>query len=81
MRLVTYERQGQIRSGVELDGYVVDLNRAHRTSVDHMPDDLAVADTRVPSDVVGLLAGGTASLDSARKAVDLVRVRLSIGRE
>ncbi len=76
MRLVTYERQGQIRAGAELDGYVVDLNRAHRASVDDVPDDLAVADTQVPSDVVELLAGGTASLDSAKKAIDFVRVRL-----
>lgn len=51
MRLVTYQREGQARTGAQLDEQVVDLNRAYRVALQHTGDDdeLAVADARVPT--------------------------------
>ncbi len=82
MRLVTYEREMQARTGALLGshttghiaGHIVDLNRAHRAAVlAGVTDDLGHADTRVPIDMVELLAGGQASLDAAGRAVEFVR--------
>jgi acylpyruvate hydrolase len=61
MRLVTYQYKGQSRVGAQLDGQIVDLNRAYQAWLYHAnnPDELAVADARVPADMIGLLRGGS----------------------
>jgi acylpyruvate hydrolase len=71
MRLVTYQREGQIRAGAQLEGKVVDLNRAYRAVLSRKGDEaeLAVADARVPSEIISLLKGGDAALEAARQAV------------
>jgi len=45
MRLVTYQREGQLRIGAQLDGQIIDLNRAHQAALRHVgkTDELAVA--------------------------------------
>ena len=61
MRLFTYQRAGQARTGTEMGGYIIDLNRAYRASLQQVDnqDELAVADVRVPPDMIGLLSGGS----------------------
>src|SRR6266516_657420 len=78
MRLVTYQHEGQSRSGVLLDEQVVDLNRAYRAMLQPAgnEDELAVADARVPTDMIGLLRGGESSLKAAQEATTFVRNRL-----
>src|SRR5260370_37669469 len=71
MRLVTYQRKGQARTGAQLDEQVVDLNRAYRAALQHEgnDDELAVADARVPTDMTGLLRGGETALRAAPQGV------------
>jgi acylpyruvate hydrolase len=61
-----------------LDEQVVDLNRAYHAALRHMgnEDELAVADVRVPTDMIGLLRGGDTSLRAAQQAVAFVRSQL-----
>src|SRR5256886_17541743 len=75
MRLVTYQHEGQSRTGAQLDEQVVDLNRAYHAALRHMgnEDELAVADARVPTDMIALLRGGDTSLRAAQQAVAFVR--------
>ncbi len=79
MRLVTYEHEGQARTGALLGESVVDLNRAYRTALRHLGNvnELAVADLRLPIDMVSLLNGGEASLSAAGRAVTFVQERLA----
>ncbi len=81
MRLVTYQREGQSRIGAQLDGQVVDLNRAYQAALHHAGnnDELAVADLRVPPDMIGLLSGGGTALSAAQEALAFVRERLAAG--
>ncbi len=81
MRLVTYQYKGQSRIGAQLDGQIVDLNRAYQAWLYHAdnPDELAVADARVPADMIGLLRGGDASLRAAQQAVAFVSGQLEMG--
>jgi acylpyruvate hydrolase len=78
MRLVTYQHEGQSRTGAQLGEQVVDLNRAYYAALQHTgnEDELVVADARVPTDMVGLLRGGDTSLKAARQAVAFVRSQL-----
>jgi acylpyruvate hydrolase len=78
MRLVTYQREGQARTGAQLDEQVIDLNRAYRAAVQHAENEaeLAVADARVPASMVDLLSGGHISLRAAQTALDFVRNQL-----
>jgi acylpyruvate hydrolase len=78
MRLVTYQHEGQSRSGAQLDELIIDLNRAYNTAVKHIgnEDELAVAAMRVPPDMTDLLRGGDASLRAAQQALDFVRSQL-----
>jgi acylpyruvate hydrolase len=78
MRFVTYQRDGQSRSGAQLDELIIDLNRAYNTAVKHIgnEDELAVAAMRVPPDMIDLLRGGDASLRAAQQALDFVRSQL-----
>ena len=78
MRLVTYQHEGQSRAGAQLDEQVVDLNRAYHAALQHTgnEDELAVADARVPIDMIGLLKGGDTSLRAAGQAVAFVRSQL-----
>lgn len=70
----------QARVGAQLDDYIVDLSRAHRAAVmAGAPDDLPRAEARVPADMIALLAGGEASLDAARRAIEFVRAALRLG--
>ncbi len=82
MRLVTYEREGQVRVGAQLDGQIVDLNRAYRAALHHAKneDELAVADMRVPSDMIDLLRGGEASLKAAQQALAFVQGQREVDR-
>jgi acylpyruvate hydrolase len=75
MRLVTYQREGVSRTGAQLDGQVVDLNRAYRAALQQAGnyEELAVADARVPTDMAGFLSGGDSSLKAAQQALDFVR--------
>ncbi len=78
MRLVTYQREGQARAGAQLDEQVIDLNRAYRAAAQQAetPDEWAVADARVPTDMIGLLTGGAASLAAAQQAIAFVQRQL-----
>src|SRR5260370_18287536 len=71
MHLVTYQHEGQARTGVLLGESVVDLNRAYRAALRHLDtaSELAVADLRLPIVMVSLLAGGEDSLKAAGRAV------------
>src|SRR5260370_11554895 len=75
MHLVTYQHEGQARTGVLLGESVVDLNRAYRAALRHLDtaSELAVADLRLPLDMVSLLAGGEDSLKAAGRAVALAQ--------
>ena len=75
MQLLTFSHQGQVRVGARYDDWVVDLNRAYRLLLVEQRDDdeLAVADARLPADMLALLAGGEFSLDAARKAASFAR--------
>lgn len=81
MRLVTYQHEGQTRTGALLGESVVDLNRAYRAALRHLGNlnELAVADSRLPTDMVNLLHGGEASLNAAARAVAFVRERQAAG--
>jgi len=78
MRLVTYQHEGQSRSGAQLDELIIDLNRAYYSAVKHIgnEDELAVAAMRVPPDMIDLLRGGDTSLKAAQQALDFVRSQL-----
>jgi acylpyruvate hydrolase len=80
MRLVTYLHEGQSRIGAQLDERIVDLNRAYHAALRHMgnEDEVAVADLRVPNDMIGLLNGGETSLRSARQALAFVGRQLEV---
>src|SRR6266566_6231051 len=75
MRLVTYQHEGQSRIGAQLDEQIIDLNRAYQASLYHANDtgELAVADLRVPTDMISLLRGGDTSLRAAQQALIFVR--------
>ncbi len=79
MRLVTYQREGQVRVGAQLAEQVVDLNRAYRGALQQAGnvDELAVADVRVPTDMLGLLSGGEASLKAAQQALAFAQGQLA----
>jgi acylpyruvate hydrolase len=79
MRLVTYEHEGQARTGALLGESVVDLNRAYQAALRHLgnANELAVADLRLPINMVSLLNGGEASLSAASRAVTFVQERLA----
>ncbi len=79
MRLVTYHFEGQSRAGAQLDEQVVDLNRAYHAALQHTgnEDELAVADARVPIDMIGLLKGGDTSLRAAGQAIAFARSQLT----
>ncbi len=79
MRLVTYQHERQSRVGAQLEGQIVDLNRAYQALLNHSSniDELAVADARVPADMIGLLRGGEISLRAAREAAAFVREQLT----
>lgn len=81
MRLVTYQREGQARTGAQLDAHVIDLGRAYRAALLQAGngDELAVADLRVPAEMAGLLAGGAASIRAAEQAIAFAREQLARG--
>src|SRR5215467_2610708 len=83
MRLVTYQHEGQSRTGAELDEQIVDLNRAYHAALQHTgnEDELAVADARVPIDMIGLLKGGDTSLRAAGQAIAFVSSQLEGHRQ
>ncbi|MGH2495676.1 MAG: fumarylacetoacetate hydrolase family protein [Ktedonobacteraceae bacterium] len=81
MRLVTYHHEGQARSGTQIDGQIIDLNRAYAALLRHQgnDDELAVANARVPSDMIALLQGGETSLKAAQDALTFIRGQLETG--
>jgi acylpyruvate hydrolase len=74
MKLVTYSWKGAVALGAVSAGGVVDLCRAHAAALRHQgdADELAVADRRVPGDLLSLLRGGAASMAAARRALRFV---------
>jgi acylpyruvate hydrolase len=74
MKLVTYSWQGHVALGALSNEQVVDLQRAYAAALRHWgdADELAVADLRVPGDLLGLLRGGKASMAAARRALQFV---------
>jgi acylpyruvate hydrolase len=74
MKLVTYSWKGHVALGALSNDRVVDLRRAHAAVLRHWEDtdELAVADLRVPGDLLGLLRGGGASMAAARRALRFV---------
>ncbi|HEY6408960.1 MAG TPA: fumarylacetoacetate hydrolase family protein [Ktedonobacteraceae bacterium] len=80
MRLVTYQCEGQPRVGALVEGWIVDLKRAYLASLKHdnNSDELAVADLRVPSDMIGLLSGGDTSLRAVQQALAFVGRQLEV---
>jgi acylpyruvate hydrolase len=74
MKLTTYSCKGNVALGALSGERVIDLHRAHAAALRHCgdTDELAVADLRVPHDLVGLLRGGTASMAAARRALAFV---------
>ena len=81
MRLVTYQHEGQARTGALLGESIVDLNRAYKAALHHVnnANELAVADLRLPTEMVSLLQGGEASLNAAKRAVAFVQERQAAG--
>jgi acylpyruvate hydrolase len=77
MKLLTYSRKGQVALGALSGEYVVDLHRAYRAALTDAGDldELAVADLRVPPDLLVLLQGGDASMAAARRALAFVTQR------
>lgn len=75
MKLVTYQYQLQTRVGALLGGKVVDLNRAYRAALVHNGNDseLAVADARIPNNMMALLNGGSGSMEAVKLALDFVQ--------
>jgi 2-keto-4-pentenoate hydratase/2-oxohepta-3-ene-1,7-dioic acid hydratase in catechol pathway len=69
MRLVTFRRQTESgleqRAGVQLDGFVIDLEAA----------DLAASGHGLSPDLLTFIAGGDAAIEAARAAVDFVLER------
>ncbi|RMF76800.1 MAG: FAA hydrolase family protein, partial [Chloroflexi bacterium] len=55
MKLVTYQRNGEARTGALVDSQVIDLNNA---------------DSNIPTDMIALLNGGENMLDAARRAAE-----------
>ena len=74
MQLVTYQREGQARTGALLAERIVDLNRAYRAA---LHEELAIADLRVPPEMVTLLQGGERTLQAVQQAVAFVEGRLA----
>jgi acylpyruvate hydrolase len=74
MKLVTYQWKGHQGLGALANERVVDLRRAYRAVLRHAgdADELAVADLRVPADLLGLLRGGNRSVTAARRAFGFV---------
>jgi acylpyruvate hydrolase len=74
MKLVTYSWKGHVALGALSNERVVDLHRAHRAALTRSgdADELAVADLRVPADLIGLLRGGETSLAAARQTLTFV---------
>jgi acylpyruvate hydrolase len=82
MKLVTYSWKGDVALGALSDDRVVDLRRAHAARLRHRgdADELALADLRVPGDLLGLLRGGAASMAAARDALRFVEGQGPAGR-
>ncbi len=78
MKLVTYQHEGQVRTGAKLNGQIVDLNRAYKVALYHSGnhDELTVADARVSTNMVALLNGGDASMRAAQQAVSFIEEQL-----
>src|SRR5258707_12507928 len=81
MRLVTYQHEGQSRIGAQLDGLIVDLNRAYRAGLRHVGnnDELAVANLRGPGDMIGLLSGGGGTFRAPEQQVAFLQEELLWG--
>lgn len=83
MRLVTYQREDQARTGALLGEQIVDLNRAYHAALRDKGNEaeLAVADARIPTDMLGLLKGGEVSLRAVAQALAFVRAQLEVAGE
>jgi acylpyruvate hydrolase len=82
MKLVTFSWKGQVALGCLAGETVVDLRRAHAAALAQCgdSDELAVAELRVPGDLVGLLRGGESSLAAVRRAMNFVAEQLRPNR-
>ncbi len=77
MRLVSFRSGGEVRLGAELDGGVVDLNRACAALLTERGDTNpeAAAGKAVPPDILAFLEAGDPALASAREALELAAGR------
>lgn len=77
MQLVTYRSAYQTRLGASVNQHILDLNQSYKAmlAAQDRADELAVADLRVPTDMLTFLQGGETSLAAAREAIDFVQAR------
>ncbi len=78
MRLVTYIREGDTRTGALIGNHVVDLNRAYRALLQHHQniDELVMADVRLPTDMIRLLQAGEPAIAATRQIDAFFGLRL-----
>ena len=68
MKLITYLWNGQVAPGALVNGLVMNLDRACRTTMVNpgRPDEPADTPGRVPTDLLGVLKGGEMSTSLRR---------------
>jgi acylpyruvate hydrolase len=83
MKLVTYSCNGNVALGAVSRRRVIDLHRAHRATLSAAgdADELAVADLRVPPDMLRLLQSGEKSMAAARRALQFVEEQGARGNQ
>ena len=81
MRLVSFRLREQIRTGVLLGEYVLDLNRAYRACLASTGEcsDPNGADRVVPAEMPDFLAGGAETMAAARRALAFHKGRMDDG--
>lgn len=78
MRLVSYQNKQDIRLGVLLDGFVVDLKWAQQSCIDKnsLSSKFWAADAQLPDGMDELLVGGQRYLALAQKTIDCIQEQL-----
>ncbi len=71
MRLLTFRSEGVVRAGIEAGGYVVEIAKAGELGVDGLSQ---------AGEMIGLLRGGPAMLDAARRLSAGIEREIAAGR-